>query len=151
MSSPSTAVRAALTTQIQTEFADEFADDGWTIADDKFGRSKGMEIPETQAAIAIYPELERARPGHILELIVTVVVQFHLGYAAEPDETIVRDPGVIEAYGQRFRASFSEPGDANYWFAHLLQVSYPDDPTGNKTRFEAVVEARALNEPAAPS
>ena len=147
MASPATAIRNELKDLIATVYSDE----GWTAADDKFGRSKGMGMAEDEAAIAVYTDSETQRPGRILELIVLVTVQFHLGYKAEPDETIVRDPGVIEAYADRLRAAFDEGGGADHWFSHLISITYPDDPTGNKTRFEARIEGRAGNTPALPT
>jgi hypothetical protein len=127
----------------------EFTAEGWTTQHDKFGRSKGMELPEDQAAIAVYQESERERQGQVQMLDVSVTLQFHLGYAAEPDETIVRDPRVIAEYADRVRRAFkgaaSSGNSADFWYMRLTSVTYPDDPTGNKTRFEADVLVECEN------
>jgi hypothetical protein len=127
----------------------EFSAEGWETQHDKFGRSKGMEIAEDEAAIAVYPEAERERQGQVQVLDVDVTLQFHLGYAAEPDETIERDPRVVAEFADRLRRAFqgaaSSGNTADFWYMRLQSVTYPDDPTGNKTRFEAAVLVECEN------
>lgn len=147
---PSVAVCEGLAALID----DEFSAEGWTAGFDRFGRSKGMGEPHDQASISVTPESERPRPGRIIELQVPVVVQFYLGYDAEPDETITRDSREIAALAGRFRRMLA--GDAvnlpdGAWYVRLGDIDYPLDPTGNKTRFEARVEGIGANAAALPA
>jgi hypothetical protein len=151
MASPATAARE----RIKDVIAAEFTAEGWTATDDKFGRSKGMGEPHTEASISVTPDYERERPGRALLLDVGITVQFYLGYDAEPDETISRDSTIIEGYADRFRSQFEGAGcrvdDGDAWYLRLTNIEYPEDPTGNKTRFEALVVGQATNRAAMPS
>lgn len=140
MTPPETAVRAA----VQEIFADTFDDEGWTAADDKLPRAAGKD---GHAEAACYPERAYGKPGQVIELVIPVVVQLYLAYDPSPDEYIRVDPGVIEGYADRFRVAFDDlhSGDSDFWFMGGPDFDYPDDPTGNKSRFEARVEGHAHN------
>lgn len=125
----------------------EFAAEGWTTTHDRLLRATGKDLPNTGAAIGIYPEREQARMDRVIQLSVFVVVQFHLGFDDEPDETIQRDPREIAGYAGRFRTAVGTNlgAAADNWFLRLGEIVYPPDPTGNITRFEALVEAVGEN------
>lgn len=123
---------------------DEFGDEGLVVTNDKLPRAAGQGA----TVAAVYPEAEYEAPGRVLELRVPVVLQIYMAYDAEPDETIVVDPSVIEAYGDRLRTAFntqSSGNSADMWFLRLQRIDYPDDPTGNKSRLEARIEGYAQN------
>lgn len=146
---PSVAVCEAVAALVD----DEFSVEGWETQHDRFGRSKGMGDPHDQAIIGVYPEREFPRPARVIQLQVPVVLQFHLGYDAEPDENIVRDPRIVAAFAGRLRRAFagqnSDVGDG-VWFLQLGDIEYPPDPTGNITRFEARIEGTGSNAAALP-
>ena len=151
MSAPETDSRARVKQAVATAFSAE----GWTAGDDRFGRSKGMGEPHDQASISVTPLYARERLNKAWLLDIGILVQFYLGYDAEPDETIVRDSTVIEGYANRLRAQFAgagarvDTGDA--WYLRWTGVEYPVDPTGNITRFEATIIGEAKNAAALPS
>lgn len=141
MASAATSVRQRVIDIVEAEFAAE----GLTVANDKLPRAAGKE---GVAVAAVYPEAEYERPGLVIELVVPVVLQIYLAYDAEPDETIVVDPTVIEDYGDRLRDAFRTQSSGNtgdMWFLRLTRIDYPDDPTGNKSRLEAQIEGHASN------
>ena len=146
-----TASRTAIKNLISTVYTTE----GWTAGDDRFGRSKGKDQAEDVAAISVTPLYERERPGQAEILDLGILVQFHLGFAAVPDENIVRDSTVVEGYGDRLRAAFAGAGcrvdDGDAWYLRFTAIDYPVDPTGNITRFEATIVGEAYNRAAMPS
>jgi hypothetical protein len=141
MASAATTVRQRVIDIVEDEFSAEVL----TVANDKLTRAAGRS-GVTEAAV--YPEAEYERPGRVIELVVPVVLQIYLPYDAEPDETIVVDPTIIEGYGERLRTAFktqSSGNTADMWFLRLTRIDYPDDPTGNKSRLEAQIEGHASN------
>lgn len=153
MAAPETSVSERVATIANAVFAAEItAGDITATEHDKFGRSAGMELAAGKARMAVSANEAREDFRRVIELVVPVTFQFHMAYDAEPDETLVRDPRAIQALAARFRTGFNEtsgPG-ADHWFIRCKAVTYPDDPTGNKTRFEAEIEGRCSN-PAALS
>lgn len=60
------------------------------------------------------------------------------------------DPREITQKAERFRDALrrtraTDPGTGEVWFFEILSVEYPNDPTGNKTRFSARVRAWGNN------
>jgi hypothetical protein len=123
----------------------EFAAEGYVVEDDKLPRAAGRD---GAARLAVYPDRERQsfRDANVLDI--AVVLQVYLPYTAEPDETIAYDPGLIEAVADRLRRAFQTESDGateDFWFLHLTDIEYPDDPTGNRSRLEATFSACATN------
>lgn len=151
MASPMTDARA----RVKAIIAAVYTAEGWTAGDDKFGRSKGMGEAHGTASISVTPDYERERFGKAYILDLGILVQFYLGYDAEPDETISRDSTIIEGYADRLRAAFAGAGSrvdvGDAWYLRLTGIEYPEDPTGNKTRFEATIVGEATNAAALPS
>ena len=149
------AVETDIRNAVKTIVAAVYATEGWTAGDDKFGRSMGKDEAHDQAFISVTPDFARERPLKALILDVQVTVQFYLGYDAVPDETISRDSSIIEGYADRLRLAFEgagsrvDTGDA--WYLRLTGIEYYDDPTGNKTRFEATIVGEGVNRAAMPS
>lgn len=141
MPSAATSVRARVKQVVDAEFAGE----GYVVEDDKLPRAAGRD---GVARLATYPERERESFKDVNVLEIEVVLQLYLPYTAEPDETIVVDPSVIEDIGARLRAAFQTQSDGDsgdFWYLRLAGIEYPDDPTGNKSRLEATFTARAQN------
>lgn len=142
MAVPETLVRDRVRSVVEAEFADL----GWTVANDKLPRAAGKD---GRAKLAVWPEgtFEQFRDANVLDI--EVILQVYLAYEAEPDEHIVRDPGEIEAIADRLRRAFSEEanvgGTSDFWFLRISRIDFPDDPTGNKTRLEARFTARCDN------
>jgi hypothetical protein len=71
-----------------------------------------------------------------------ILIQFYHAYKkiVDPNQTV--DPEKIEELADRFRKGIKEgvdPKTGNLWYFTVVRLVYPDDPTGNKTRFEAYV------------
>jgi hypothetical protein len=151
MSSPATAARAHIKSVIATVYSAE----GWTAGDDKIGRSMGKEVAVDEATIAVTTDYERERLGQAIMLDIGILVQFYLGFDASPDETITRDVTDVEEYADRLRNAFSGSGatvdDGDAWYLRVVGTEYPDDPTGNKTRFEMNIVCEATNAAALPN
>jgi hypothetical protein len=129
-------IRARIKTVIETEFTTE----GWTVTDDKLGRSTGMDGQTHVATSPIRSYEDRRR---VIQLNIEVLLQVFLPYEV--------DPSVIEGYGDRIRAAFGPNSSGNtgdMWGFRVTEISYPDDPTGNKTRLEAQILGYANNEAA---
>lgn len=134
----------AVTTAVKTIFANTFASEGWTLADDRLLRAAGKDGTEA----AIYPVTSLEKATQVQELIVTVTVQLYLAFDPEPNEDYVVDPNVIIGYADRLRRAFQSHSSGNtddLWWLRLTGVTYPVDPTGNVSRFEATVEAHCSN------
>lgn len=141
MASAATSVRERVIEIVE----DEFSDEGIIVANDKLPRAAGKD---GVTVAAVYPESEYEKPNRVIELVVPVVLQMYLAYSAEPDETIVVDPTIIEGYADRLRSAFQTQSSNNtgdMWFLRLTRIDYPDDPTGNKSRLEAQIEGHGNN------
>lgn len=113
---------------------------------DKLLRAAGKD----GARVAVYQEEAAPNARNRLVLEVPVVLQVYLAFEAEPDENLVVDPRVIAEHAQAFREALRGPAgqatDPSPWFLKLQAVRYPDDPTGNKSRFEALIVGVGENE-----
>src|SRR5688572_11660429 len=144
MTPPATAVRERVKTLADAEFAAE----GWETADDKLLRASGRD---GVTRLAVYPDDEHVLPRNQLILLVPVTFQLYLGYDDSIDEHMQVDPGIIEELADRFRRAFEDNSSGttdDLWYLTLDRIEYPDDPTGNKTRFEATIVGRCDNPPA---
>lgn len=141
---PSPARLAA--TAIETILVSEFADQSPAVFHDKLHESVGHLGP----AIGIYPERESPANDDANQQITDLIVQY-LGYydlQIDPDQTV--DPRVIADLAHRFRVAFyayekANPGTDDVWFMQVREITYPDDPTGNKSRFVARIRCWGQN------
>jgi hypothetical protein len=137
MPSPATTVRNHVATVAGAAL-------GVTVINDRLGRSAGKDGADVAA---VFPESEGQKDGNINVLVVEVILAYHMAYEAEPKSMTV-DPSVIEAKADLVRRAFqtqSIGGVDDFWNLNLTEIIYPDDPTGNKTRFEARFRAFAHN------
>lgn len=137
---PSTLVRQQLKSIVSSEFAAENV----KIYDDRLHASLGSE----GNVCGLYPrrEIEWSRDVNVLEI--EVVVQMFSRYNLEVDPHQTVNPAKIEDWADRFRTAtnaLSQINDPNCWFFRVVEVTYPPDPTGNITRFEAVIRAYGNN------
>lgn len=136
MPSPSTTAREAITTAMATEFTDVL------VLNDRLSPSLGISKP----VAACFPLRERANDDHGVVLEVEIGIQFYLRWNKQVEPTEVVDPAAIEDAAERFRGLIRElEGDDNRWFYNVDLINYPPDPTGNMTRFEAVVRVSGRN------
>jgi len=139
VTSPSTAARAALKALIEAEFAVE----GFTVADDHLHESIGWE----GTRLATSPLRERPLAKDNAVLICEIKFQFYGKWKKEIDPETKVNPAKIENYAERFRRAIEagDPHTSSVWYFNLLEIAYVHDPTGNKTRFEARVDAVTSN------
>jgi hypothetical protein len=137
---PETQARNALIAVLRTTFeADQFV-----VKDDKLHASVG----DQGTVIGCYPERTTASPNSNYVNEMELIVQFYGKYDLEVERFQVVSPSKIEAYAERFRQSIREgvdPRTGLVWYFNLQRIVFPDDPTGNKTRFEATLIARGNN------
>jgi hypothetical protein len=138
--SPYVIAATAVKTIIDTEFAPE----GIVAEHDHLHESVGWD----GSYAGISPDYERPEAGNMAALGIWIKVQLYLPWDKEINPFQVVDPRIIARYGQRFReavraANLSYSGQ--FWFFNVMDLRYPHDPTGNKTRFEASVKAWAEN------
>lgn len=138
---PETQARHALIASLQ----DEFATEQIPVESDKLHGSIGHEGPK----IGVYPDRTSSSSTNRYVSEIEIVVQFYDRYTLKVDPKQKVSPDKIESYADRFRRKLAErttdPRTGSVWYFTLERIDYPDDPTGNKTRFEARLRARGNN------
>jgi hypothetical protein len=135
-------VAAALKTIIDAEFAPE----GFTAIFDNLHESLGRT--RTEIGIAPVDDIVRDDNGLVQETVVEV--RFYDLWTAEISNTTVVDPSRITGFAERMRDAIRVYNSGRYgtgmtWYFDVRRVSYPSDPTGNKTRFHATIRALGNN------
>lgn len=131
---------------IITVFNAEFAPEGFIMIPDKLHPSLGRN----SVAVGVSPTEDIASVRNRLVQETWALVQFYNFWTDEIDPETLVNPYVITAYAERFRdalrrASAQDPGTGQLWYFDVDRITYPDDPTGNKTRFEATIRAFGNN------
>lgn len=140
MPSPYAQAAEVLKTIIDVEFAPET----YTAVHDNLHPSVGRE----GTRIGIAPEEEAARAGNMLLNDMIITVKFYRRWDDEVDETKKVDPRPITEFAERFRQAVrgnDQGGTDSFWYFNVVRIRYPNDPTGNKSRFEADVIAYGSN------
>jgi hypothetical protein len=139
MAAAPTLLRQAVGTVIGTEFAAE----GIVVRPDKLHESLGQGTPIAGS----YPEGERPHASGIVATTV-ITVQVFMAWDPQIDPTQAVDPALIEAWSWRFQRAVKTaamPNVQNLSYYNVAEILYPDDPTGNKTRFYATVIGYGAN------
>jgi hypothetical protein len=137
-----TLLRARVKSIVETEFSAE----GVTVENDKLTRASGRD---GRTRVACSPDAAGEAFQDVGMLEVNVLLQYYLPFNPQPDENYVVDPAPIEDVAERLRTAFranSSGTTDDLWFLRLASVTYPDDPTGNKSRLEARIIGRAAND-----
>jgi hypothetical protein len=140
---PETVARQKLQEILQTVFAP----DGFQVLMDKLDASQG----QSGVRIGISPVVSAPAPNNEKLLNMSILVQFYGKWKAEVNPNMKVDPITVETYAERFREGIlnNDPKTNQVWYFRVLSITYVDDPTGKKTRFEANVLAIGSN-PAIP-
>lgn len=83
-----------------------------------------------------------------IELQQEVTLQFYDAYNLEIEPQQYVDPRVITNKAERMRQALQNirtVGESELWYFDVTRTRYPDDPTGNKSRFEMTIVARGNN------
>lgn len=128
---------------IENVVLDEFDDETYLIFNrDRIHESVGSD---GRLYVAISPEIDRDED---IELLMEVTIQFYDAYSLEIDPMQTVDPAVITNKAERLRralAAVRTTGTSHLWFFDVINTRYPNDPTGNKSRFEMTLRARGNN------
>lgn len=124
----------------------EFGAEGVVVRHDKLHESLGSD--GVVVGIAPIEDLVNPRSNATQESIIEI--RFYNQWTKEIKPTTVIDPRIITNYAERFRralhSSFlTSPHTQALWFFDLTRITYPDDPTGNKSRFVATIRAYGNN------
>lgn len=129
---------------IKAAFDAEFAAEGFVMRFDNLHGSLGLQ--RVDVGIAPVEDVPNSRNKVALET--WVEVKFYDAWTkkwgASPE--IVVNPERITEFAERFRRCLREsgvhdPGTNETWYYDVERVRYPNDPTGNKTRFVATIRA----------
>lgn len=122
----------------------EFAPEGWVALHDSLHPGVG----QNGVRIGIAPEEEAARAGNMIQNDIAITVKFYRRWSDDVDIEKKLDPREIAGFAERFRQAvrdYSGPGTGNVWYFNLMRIRYPNDPVGNKSRFEADLVAYGTN------
>lgn len=133
---------------IKPIFDAEFADQGVTLMPDNLHASLGRETIEA----GMFPLVNNTRQDRRIVQESMFQVKY---YDLWPEETgidpaVACDPRKITALAERFSsalkaANTAHGGTSQLWFFDVERIEFPDDPTGNKTRFVATIRAQGQN------
>lgn len=133
-------------TAVKDAFDAEFASEGFTMTFDNLHESLGRN----RVDVGISPEEDNVNMRNALVQETWVEVKFYDLWRQEITPDTVVNPTRITSFAQRFRdclrtTSVSTPGTGMVWYFDVRNIRYPNDPTGNKTRFVASVRAYGNN------
>ena len=117
-------------------FNTEFAAEGFKLIPDKPHDSLGFE----RVVAGVYPTEDVVQLGNALVQETYLEVKF-LGLwdkQINPDQVV--NPFIVTGYAERLKkalraVSITDPQSNEMWYFQVLRTTYPDDPTGNKSRF----------------
>lgn len=122
----------------------EFAPEGYVTEDDWLHPSLG----HTGTRLACYPVRQRPNANRQIILDTEVMFQFFDAYDRQIDPEQAVSPARIEQFAERFLRALQKgnsPSTDHTWFFNLIDLEYPRDPTGNRTRFEARILVKSGN------
>ena len=123
----------------------EFAPENYTAIHDNLHSAVGLE----GTRIGIAPEEETPATGNMLQQNTLITVKFYRRWDDVVDPVKKVDPRLIAGFAERFRIALREANKVStgqVWYFNLMRVRYPNDPTGNKTRFEADITVYGNNQ-----
>lgn len=124
----------------------EFITERFVAIHDRIHESVGFE----STVVALSPESWQPNPRNGLERWTLILVQFYGQYNKDVDPYQYVDPLIVADYADRFEKAVatqqaSAAGTEEVWYFDVAEITFPQDPTGNKTRFHAIVRARGNN------
>lgn len=135
---------AAVANDLKTLLDTVFAPEGIEAIHDNLHAALGEASP----VLGIAPMRDTPKPGQEVTEEHWVEVKFFDRWKKEITPATVIDPRIIAAKADRFKNAVREnnnPGTGQVWFYKITNVDYPNDPTGNKSRFIATVLAYGNN------
>lgn len=95
--------------------------------------------------VGISPEVDNTQN---LQLGIDILVQFYDPYSLEINPEQIVDPRKITNKAERLRRAIQSRrivANSQAWYMDVVRVTYPNDATGNKSRFEMVIFGRGNN------
>lgn len=139
VSDPYSQMAAAIETAVLTEFDDE---QYMTVVHDRLHESLGSD---GTTWVGISPEDE---PSGGIDMTIVALVQFYGAFVPDVNPEQRVDPRAVTNKAERLRQALGEVrtiGTPEVWFFDITGTRYPNDATGNKTRFEMTVVGRGQN------
>lgn len=133
-----------IATVVKTAFETEFAVEGFKLSFDHLHEAMGRD----RVAVGIAPVEERASASRRVIAEHTLEVRFFDLWTDEVRPDTIVNPSKITAYAERFKRcllAVNSPGTQMSWFFDVERIQFPNDPTGNKTRFIATIRAVGNN------
>lgn len=123
-----------------------YAPEGLTAVHDDLHPSLGS----AETVVGIAPERWQANPQNRTEKWTFVTVKFFHKWDKQINPSQTVDPAIIAEFAERFEQGIvtyraTNLGSGDVWYFDVDQIEFPEDPTGNKTRFHATVRARGNN------
>lgn len=136
----------AAATAIIATFNAEFSTEGYVMIPDNLHESLGRE----RVDVGISPVEDAVNTRDALVQETWVEVKFYHLWTHEINPNTQVNPYQITAYAERFRdalrrAQPTDPHTGQVWYFDVRRIQYPNDPTGNKTRFVATIRAYGNN------
>ena len=129
---------------VKSIFETEFSVEGFTMQFDNLHEALGRD----RVAVGIAPTEERANLRDRLVQDTWVEVKFFGLWTDEISPDTIVNPTKITGYAERFRAALrtaAVTSSGQMWYFDVDRVQYPNDPTGNKSRFVATIRAFGNN------
>lgn len=126
-------------------FNTEFADLGLTMIPDNLHESLGRD----RRAAGISPNEDASMLSNRVVQETFMTCKVYDLWTNEIDPETMVNPFSITAEAERFRQALSrghqDPGTGQVWYFDVMRVRYPNDPTGNKSRYEMDLRAMGNN------
>jgi hypothetical protein len=133
-------------TAIIAIFEAEFAAEGFKMIPDRLHPALGRH----RVDVGISPTEEAPNGRNRLVQETWAEVRFYDLWTDEIDPATQVNPYRITAFAERFRdalrrAHATVPGTGDMWYFDVMRTTYPDDPTGNASRFHMTIRAFGNN------
>lgn len=141
---PAPSAYEAVATALKTIIDAEFTPEGVVAIHDNLHPALG----QTKVWCGISPSYEAINARINVAQETWLEVKFYNMWKQEISPDTVVDPRIITALAERFRNAVRSQrvaGDGQVWYFDVTRVDYPNDPTGNKSRFVATVRAWGNN------
>ncbi len=135
-----------MATAIIAVFNAEFAAEGWVMIPDNLHASLGRH--RVDVGIAPIEDVPMSNDNVVQETWAEVKFYGLWKQEIKPDTMV--NPFTVTGYAERFRsalrvATVHSPGTGQVWFFDVRRTKYPNDPTGNKSRFVMTIRAYGNN------
>lgn len=142
---PTTSAYEQVAATLQSIISTTFAAEGVTPLRDNLHEALGQDRPE--CGIAPVEDRVPERNGLVQET--AIEIKYYDLWTQEISPTTVVDPSAITNKAERLRRAIEthnqDPGTGVAWYFNIRRTRYPNDPTGNKTRFVMEIEAFGNN------